>query len=139
MYPTQITSVLFLTNLAHGFVKQNYPIFFSGLPLYATTLMYHSMKHYIPNPTSTTLCKVDMFLCWVFYVAALCDYMTRRTIKEPYSSICVGFHIALPTAFIVGANYKIMMWSPDFYTSELWHAFYHLMICIEVHLYLYNT
>jgi hypothetical protein len=139
MYPTQLTSLLFTTSIAHAFSKQNYPIFFASLPLYTTTLIYHYTKFYTPDSTNTLLCKVDMFLCGVFYFSALYDYLTRKTIKAPYSTICLGLHIGLPLTFIASSRYSILMWSSDPQSSEFWHALFHTVIVFDTNLYLHNS
>ena len=139
MYPTQCTSVLFITQLFHAYIKQNSPIFFSFLPLYTTTLIYHHTKRTLVHSTTSLLCKVDMFLCGVFYFAALYDYLRRNTIQPPYSTVCLGFHVVLPASFILGAKYKSLMWTPDPYVSDAWHAVFHLLILFDTHLYLSNS
>jgi len=139
MYPTQVTSFLFITQLFHAYIKHNSPIFFSFLPLYTTTLIYHNTKHTLVQSTTSLLCKIDMFLCVVFYFAAVYDYLTRNTIQPPYSTICVGCHIGLPLSFMVAANYNSLMWNPDLRVSEVWHAVFHLLILFDTHLYLSNS
>lgn len=139
MYPTQFTSLLFLINISHAFVKHNYPIFFAGLSLYTTTLIYHYTKHSIKDKINTLVCKADMFLCGIYYFSALYDYFTRNTIKPPYSTVCVGLHIGLPLTFIVSSRYNTLMWSPNLEVSELWHAIFHMIIIIDTNIYLHNS
>jgi hypothetical protein len=139
MYPTQFTTLLFITNVAHAYIKQNSPIFFTLLPLYTSSIMWHYTKHSIINSTESFLCKADMFLCGIYYIAALYDYFTRRTLRTPYSTICLGFHIFLPLSFIATAKYQTLMWSPDIHVSEVSHAVFHLIIIADTHIYLYNS
>jgi len=54
MYPTQITTLLFATNIFHSYFKQNTPLFLAGFPLYTTSLIYHFIKHSYP-PTYTNI------------------------------------------------------------------------------------
>jgi len=139
MYPTQLTTLLFMTTISHAYMKQNSPIFFSALALYTTTIMYHYTKHSMVRSTSSLLCKADMFLCGVYYFSALYDYMTRNTIQSPYSTVCLGLHVFLPVTFITSAKYKTLMWSPDIDVSELWHSVFHILIIADTHIYLYNS
>jgi hypothetical protein len=139
MYPTQLTTLLFITNIAHAYIKQNSPIFFSALPLYTTSIIYHYTKHSMVDSTTTVLCKVDMFLCGVYYFSALYDYLTRNTIRPPYSTMCLGLHIALPLSFIMSARYNTLIWSPDIQVSEAWHAIFHLVIIAYTQIYLYAS
>ena len=139
MYPTQITTIFFITNIAYAFVKQNYPIFFGALPLYTTSLMYHYTKHYIKDSINTDLYKADVFFCVLGYLSALYDYVTRNTIKPPYSTIFVGLHIGLPLTYIVSSRYNILMWNPDPQISEFWHSMFHTIIVIDTNFYLYNS
>lgn len=101
--------------------------------------MWHYTKHSIINSTESFLCKADMFLCGIYYIAALYDYFTRRTLRTPYSTICLGFHIFLPLSFIATAKYQTLMWSPDIHVSEVSHAVFHLIIIADTHIYLYNS
>jgi hypothetical protein len=139
MYPTQFTTLLFITNIAHAYIKQNSPLFFSALPLYTTTIIYHYTKHSLVDSTTSVICKTDMFLCGVYYFSALYDYLTRNTIRPPYSTLCLGFHIFLPLSFIASAQYNTLMWSRDIQISEAWHAIFHLLIIADTHIYLYNS
>lgn len=139
MYPTELTSLLFITTIAHAYIKHNSPIFFSALPLYTTTLVYHYTKHSIIDSTTSFICKVDMFLCGVYYFSALYDYLTRNTIQPPYSTLCLGFHVFLPLSFIASARYNTLMWSPDSNVSEAWHAVFHILIIADTHIYLYTS
>ena len=139
MYPTQLSTLFFMTTISHAYMKQNSPIFFSALALYTTTIMYHYTKHLMVRSTTSFICKTDMFLCGVYYFSALYDYMTRNTIQPPYSTICLGFHVFLPVTFITSAKYKTLMWSPDIDVSELWHSVFHMLIIADTHIYLFNS
>mgnify|MGYP000001571796 CR=1 FL=1 len=143
MYPTQITTLLFATNVFHSYFKQNTPLFLAGFPLYTSSLLYHFIKHSYPPNVRTTipLCQIDFFLCYVYYFAALYDFFTRRTggIKPPYSHFCVTMHVLMPGMFLIARPYKTLMWSDDLVVSERWHAIFHLLINLDTHVYLYNT
>ena len=143
MYPTQITTLLFATNVFHSYFKQNTPLFLTGFPLYTTSLIYHFIKHSYPLSvrTSIPLCQLDYFLAWLFYMAAIYDYVTRgmRIIKSPYSHFCVTMHIIMPITFVAARPYKALMWTDDLVASERWHAVFHLLINLDTHVYLYNS
>jgi len=143
MYPTQITTLLFATNVFHSYFKQNTPLFLAGFPLYTTSLIYHFTKHSYPLNVRTTipLCQMDYFLAWVFYMAAIYDYVTRgrRIIKSPYSYFCVTMHLVMPVFFVASKPYKALMWTDDLVVSERWHAVFHLLINLDTHVYLYNS
>ena len=38
IYPTQVSSFFLLTNVFHGYIKQNSPIFFSGMCAFTTSM-----------------------------------------------------------------------------------------------------
>lgn len=143
MYPTQITTLLFATNVFHSYFKQNTPLFLTGFPLYTTSLIYHFIKHSYPLSvrTSIPLCQLDYFLAWLFYMAVIYDYVTRgmRIIKSPYSHFCVTMHIIMPITFVAARPYNALMWSDDLVVSEQWHAIFHLLINLDTHIYLYNS
>lgn len=141
MYPTQITTLLFSTNIIHAYYKQNTPLFLGLMPLYTTSAIYHFIKHFYPLHVRTTipLCQFDYFFCVLFYCVALYDYFTRRSIKPPYSHFCEGMHIIMPVVFIAAKPFDALMWSNDSVVSEKWHAVFHLLINLDTHVYLYCT
>lgn len=141
MYATQLTTLLFPTNIIHAYYKQNTPLFLVLIPLYTTTAIYHYTKHFYPVDVRTTIpvCQFDYVCCALFYFVALYDHLTRRTLKAPYSYLCEGMHVILPTMFISAKPFNALMWSEDIVVSERWHAIFHLLIIFDTHVYLYNT
>jgi hypothetical protein len=141
MYPTQITTLLFSTNIIHAYYKQNTPLFLGMMPLYTTSAIYHFIKHFYPLDirTGIPLCQLDYCFCVLFYFAGLYDYFTRRTLKPPYSYFCQGMHVAMPMVFITAMRFNSLMWSNDIIVSEKWHALFHLLINFDTHVYLYCT
>lgn len=141
MYPTQITTLFFSLSLIHCYYKQNTPLFLSSLPVYTTSAVYHFIKHFYSIDIRTTIpiCQFDYFFCCIFYIGSTYDYVTRRTIKPPYSRICEALHFIIPIMFIVSKPYDALMWNKDINISERWHAIFHLLISLEAHIYLYNS
>jgi hypothetical protein len=141
MYPTQITTLLFSTNIIHAYYKRNTPLFLGLMPLYTSSAIYHFIKHFYPLNVRTIipLCQLDYVFCIVLYLIALYDYFTRKTLKPPYSYFFEGMHVVMPIVFIASRPFDVLMWSEDLAISERWHAVFHLLIIFDTHVYLYNT
>ena len=136
MQPTQVTSLLFATTLVHTFIKPNPALFFAGLPLYTTTIIYHNIKHYysLNDRLKLLVCKIDSALCANLYFAALYDYYYRQVVVNP----CVIMHIFLPSMFFLSKPYGALMWSDNLDVSDFWHAVFHILIIADIHMYLFS-
>lgn len=141
MIPTQLTTLLQPTILMHAYYKQNTPLFLSWLGLYSTSTIYHFTKRYYPVETrySSLICKLDFLFCGVVYIAAIYDIIYRKTIKRPYSDVCIVFHIFLPTMYIGSSKFNALMWHPEFHVADTWHAIFHILVYFINHFYLYNS
>jgi len=138
LQPTQITTLLMLGNIWHGFIKQNHLLMAAGLSVYTTSLLYHFTKFDFPYEVRTQrpIFEYDILACIFLFLAGLCE--GHRTYVSPkYYKILLAFHIFNPIFFAVTSYYKVAVWSEDPWTAELWHAGYHLFTQFQIHLFLF--
>ena len=135
---TQITTLLMSLNIIHSYYKQNTVLFIAWLSLYTTSLIYHFTKYNYPQELRTKrfIFILDVICCIFVYLGALYNFCIYK-LPKPYSIYLYLLHVSCPLIFIPAAYYNIMMWDKDYYTSEIWHAIFHIVVYTETHIFLY--
>jgi hypothetical protein len=139
IYPTQVSTFFLLTNVFHAYIKQNTPIFFSGMFVFTTSILYHNIKHYysISDRKNLWILQIDYCMCALLYFTAIYEYLTRNSVYTPYMEICKFMHLFIPGIFLLSKSHNILMWNKDPIISERWHAFFHFIISTDMHIYFY--
>lgn len=140
MLPTQITTLLMSLNIIHAYYKKNDIMFLTWMGLYTSSLIYHFTKVYIALElrTDRLVYYIDIFFCICVYLGASYNF-SIMTVPKPYSTLIYTLHTICPFIYIPAAKYKILMWDTDYYTSEIWHAIFHLVVYSETHIFLIHS